>query len=241
MAKHSDDNGTDGAPGKPALQYLMSGGNGKHKSGGNGGAKAVPGRTRKAMPEKCGPQERAPSKSDTMSGGFCGKKNRAGKPCRQRAGARTDHSGTGPCWPHGGATPRGVDSPHYRHGLHSKYAGPRSLDTGTVTREEIEVADDEVVAAVQHARGMAMIAANGADIKPEALLEAFDRVTRIKLRAAELKMKADIRPVVQGAIREAAAIVIAVLLQVGVDDEIRGRVAAELRRRVAGRRGHAGA
>jgi hypothetical protein len=134
-----------------------------------------------------------------------------------------------------------VDAPQYRHGLYSKYAGPRSLEVGTVTQAEIEGADDEVVAAVQHARGMAMMAANGDDIKPEALLEAFDRVTRIKLRAAELRMKADLRPVVQGAIREAAGVVIAVLLQVGLDDETRRRIAAELRRRVPGLREPGGA
>lgn len=41
--------------------------------------------------------------------------------CQQNAGTRTEHPGEGRCWLHGGATPRGRDSPHWEHGLFSDH------------------------------------------------------------------------------------------------------------------------
>jgi hypothetical protein len=35
----------------------------------------------------------------------CGAETRSGKACKQSAGARTNHTGTGRCWLHGGASP----------------------------------------------------------------------------------------------------------------------------------------
>jgi hypothetical protein len=45
---------------------------------------------------------------------ICGAKTRAGHPCRQRPMLN------GRCRMHGGATPRGVASPHFKHGRYSK-------------------------------------------------------------------------------------------------------------------------
>ncbi|UQN05473.1 hypothetical protein [Deinococcus sp. QL22] len=42
----------------------------------------------------------------TEGGHYCGAKlQKTGKPCHQKAGARTDHPGEGRCWLHGGLTP----------------------------------------------------------------------------------------------------------------------------------------
>jgi len=48
--------------------------------------------------------------------GKCGAKTRDGTPCELPAGWGTDHVGWGRCKLHGGATPRGENSPHFRHG-----------------------------------------------------------------------------------------------------------------------------
>lgn len=45
-----------------------------------------------------------------------------GQQCRRNA-----MSGSTKCYVHGGATPRGVASPHYRHGRYSKYV-PKDLE-----------------------------------------------------------------------------------------------------------------
>jgi hypothetical protein len=46
---------------------------------------------------------------------------RAGKTCTHQAGWGTKHPGEGRCKLHGGATPRGVDSPHFKHGTRSRF------------------------------------------------------------------------------------------------------------------------
>jgi len=51
----------------------------------------------------------------------CGAHTQNG-PCRNVAGFRTPHYGQGRCYLHGGMTPRGPDSPHFRHGRRSRYA-----------------------------------------------------------------------------------------------------------------------
>ena len=49
--------------------------------------------------------------SDGIFEGYCG----------QNAGHRTEHQGEGRCWLHGGNSPRGEDSPSFKHGLYSDY------------------------------------------------------------------------------------------------------------------------
>ena len=54
----------------------------------------------------------------------CGAKNRAGKPCQQKAGWGTDHVGTGRCKLHGGAStgaPKGNKNA-LKHGRYTKEA-----------------------------------------------------------------------------------------------------------------------
>lgn len=59
----------------------------------------------------------------------CGAKTRSGKPCQHHAGWGTDHPGTGRCRMHGGATPRGAKSPHFKTGLHERNPDyPRYID-----------------------------------------------------------------------------------------------------------------
>lgn len=72
-----------------------------------------------------------------MSDSTCGAKTRAGSPCRLPAGWGTDHVGEGRCKLHGGASPRGVDSPHFKHGARSKYFDPSSIIGFDEWREQI--------------------------------------------------------------------------------------------------------
>jgi hypothetical protein len=53
--------------------------------------------------------------------GRCNAHTRAGRLCSHAAGERTDHPGAGRCYLHGGRTPRGKASPHFKHGLDSRY------------------------------------------------------------------------------------------------------------------------
>ncbi|MFW6437717.1 MAG: hypothetical protein ACOCZ7_01780 [Armatimonadota bacterium] len=62
-----------------------------------------------------------------MSNSICGAKTRAGTRCELRAGWGTDHVGEGRCKLHGGKTPRGADSPHFRHGQRSAYFDVNSV------------------------------------------------------------------------------------------------------------------
>lgn len=58
-------------------------------------------------------------------GKYCNARRRDGNTfkgyCRQPAGAGTELDGEGRCSFHGGASPRGEDSPHFEHGLFSDF------------------------------------------------------------------------------------------------------------------------
>lgn len=58
----------------------------------------------------------------------CGGKTRSGGQCTQPAGWGTSHPGEGKCKLHGGASPRGADSPHFKHGIYSQYMPARWRD-----------------------------------------------------------------------------------------------------------------
>lgn len=64
-----------------------------------------------------------------MSHPKCGAKKRdgSGECCGLPAGWGTDHVGEGRCKLHGGNTPRGADSPHFRHGQRSAHVDPSDL------------------------------------------------------------------------------------------------------------------
>jgi hypothetical protein len=51
----------------------------------------------------------------------CGANTKAGGKCKNPAGFKTSHPGEGRCHLHGGGTPRGADSPHFKHGIYSDY------------------------------------------------------------------------------------------------------------------------
>src|SRR6266542_2739067 len=53
--------------------------------------------------------------------GRCNAHTRGGRLCSHAAGQRTDHRGHGRCYLHGGGTPRGTASPHFKHGRDSRY------------------------------------------------------------------------------------------------------------------------
>lgn len=63
-----------------------------------------------------------------MSKKICGAKhrNRPGT-CQLPAGWGTNHVGSGRCKHHGGLTPRGAESPHFKHGRRSKHWDPNSV------------------------------------------------------------------------------------------------------------------
>ncbi len=67
----------------------------------------------------------------------CGARTRAGQPCSRPAGWGTDHVGEGRCRSHGGCTPRGVDSPHFKTGIYSRYVDPSELVGFDEWRREI--------------------------------------------------------------------------------------------------------
>ena len=54
----------------------------------------------------------------------CNAKTKAGTLCKRPAGWGTSHVGEGRCKLHGGRSPRGAESPHYKHGRYSKYLSP---------------------------------------------------------------------------------------------------------------------
>jgi hypothetical protein len=62
--------------------------------------------------------------------GRCNAKKRSGDPCTQYPVA-----GRKRCRMHGGATPRGRDSVHFKHGLDSRYMSPEDL-VGELTQSE---------------------------------------------------------------------------------------------------------
>lgn len=55
--------------------------------------------------------------------------------CGQQAGHRTEHQGEGRCWLHGGNSPRGEESPQFKHGLFSDYLSEDD-------RRELEVIEE---------------------------------------------------------------------------------------------------
>lgn len=60
----------------------------------------------------------------------CGAKTRDGTSCKRRPSP-----GRKRCHLHGGATPIGIGSPHYRHGFYSRYCPAGVLLRGMLKRE----------------------------------------------------------------------------------------------------------
>lgn len=69
--------------------------------------------------------------------------------CGNPAGWGTDHKGEGACKYHGGATPRGPASPHFKHGRYSRYMKDSLAGIMEQLRKEVDLEsiDEEILAA----------------------------------------------------------------------------------------------
>lgn len=89
-------------------------------------------------------------KSGKPHGWYCGA-NRTKREgwCHLRAGWGTDHVGSGRCRFHGGLTPRGPASPHFKHGRYSKYMKESLAEIMDQLREEVDLEsiDEEILTA----------------------------------------------------------------------------------------------
>ncbi len=121
----------------------------------------------------------------------CGAKTRAGTPCKQPHGWGTDHLGEGRCKLHGGATPRGSNSPHFVHGRRSRYFDPNSIVGFAEWRASVGAAldlEEDLLAMIYIAREsllrqepvMVMTRAGPVEMKPGA-----DYLTQCMVRIAQ--------------------------------------------------------
>jgi len=118
--------------------------------------------------------------------GQCGARTRSGEPCRQAAGWGTDHPGVGRCKLHGGATPRGLQSPHFRHGPRCRYLAPvlKARDEECpVTLEDLESGIEEAVGIIHWARELAT---SPGEVPPPMVIHALTCVINAKLKVKEL-------------------------------------------------------
>ena len=73
----------------------------------------------------------------------CGAKTKSGKPCE-----KPPLKGSNRCRLHGGKSLKGIDSPRYKHGLYSKYAGDSIKDVlddmDSVSSEDLINPDNEI-------------------------------------------------------------------------------------------------
>ncbi len=130
-----------------------------------------------------------------MTKSRCGARTRAGTPCQHEAGRGTDHVGEGRCKLHGGRTPRGVNSPHFRHGKDSAYFSPSDIEGFDEWRAALgptlDLSDDVLalayVAREQLLRGepVTVMARSG----PVELRPTLDDLTRAMLRIAQAAEK----------------------------------------------------
>lgn len=112
----------------------------------------------------------------------CGAKTRNGSPCQ-----RSPAKGSTRCKLHGGASLKGTDSPTYKHGLYSKFAGESLKD---VLIELDGVSSDELIQPEQEIKLMSALImkckgiANGADD-----LRDLDTISKILERLIHAKQR----------------------------------------------------
>jgi len=163
--------------------------------------------------------------------GTCGAKTKGtGAPCRRPAGWGTDHAGVGRCKLHGGATPRGLDSPHFVHGLRCRYLAPKIQDRveqPEVTVEDLESGVEEAVGAIHWARELAV---GAGDVPPLMVINALLSVLDAKLRLKKLTEQADPTPFQAEIITQMAGELMDAAERAGLPEEYRARLAEELRR-----------
>lgn len=125
---------------------------------------------------------------------ICGAKTRAGHPCQQRP------MPNGRCRMHGGATPRGVASPHFRHGRYSKALPVRLAAVYAQARTDddlLAVRDEAALLQVRIGELLTRLAAD--DVQDDARIWREVRTTIDALRkasASERKRLVDMRAMV---------------------------------------------
>ena len=161
--------------------------------------------------------------------GICGARTRKGTPCRRPAGWGTDHPGVGRCKYHGGATPRGADSPHYRHGLRCRYL-PGGEGGEPVTEEDLISAAEEVIGAIRWAEKLC----NDPGPKPPVTVVSVLRMV-VDMKERLLRMLMQYRQgrratIDADVISDLASQLMLALDDAGVPHEYRRRIAEALRR-----------
>ena len=112
----------------------------------------------------------------------CGAKTRNGTPCQRRPAKDSTR-----CKLHGGASLKGANSPTYKHGLYSKYAGESLKD---VLSELDGISSDELIQPEQEIRLMSALIMkckgieNGADD-----LKDLDTISKILERLIHAKQR----------------------------------------------------
>jgi hypothetical protein len=118
--------------------------------------------------------------SPTTNPKICGAANRAGEPCK-RAPMKN-----GRCSKHGGMTPVGVASPHFKHGKYSKYL-PQRLKTTfdeAIKQESGTMLDHSAEVALYNSRLVELISALDTETASEQVLkirrlwQEFNRLNR---------------------------------------------------------------
>lgn len=80
-------------------------------------------------------------KRTPYTGPKCGGATSSGGKCTQPAGWGTEHLGEGKCKLHGGASPRGTESPHFKHGMYSNYLPTSILQKADAMAAQSEMLD----------------------------------------------------------------------------------------------------
>jgi len=119
----------------------------------------------------------------------CGAKTRNGNPCQRRPA-----KGSSRCKLHGGASLKGVDSPTYKHGLYSKYAG-ESLKK--VLSDLENVSSDELINPENEIRLMQALIISAESLKSDipdlkdldTLSKIIDRLVTAKQRSMMIQVE----------------------------------------------------
>lgn len=125
----------------------------------------------------------------------CGRKNRAGGPCRLPAGWGTDHPGAGACRKHGGSGGAPAGNQNARtHGGYSALADALTDEErelwGAVGTEPDDVLDHEIrMATLQQRRVLRFIRDKMRGAVSPAFEAALARISAQKLRAVEAKLR----------------------------------------------------
>ena len=111
----------------------------------------------------------------------CGAKTRSGTPCQKPA-----LKGSTRCKLHGGASLKGLDSPRYKHGLYSKYAGASLRE---VLAELEGISSDELIQPEQEIRLMQALIISAKALEGDPDLKDLDTLSKIIDRLITAKQR----------------------------------------------------